>query len=117
MCCKGFIKRVAPFLLTFAVGLFIASFFVAIAAPNFQFRRGGFNRHREYDRQREAEFRQLREENSRLERELERQNIKNQSNYTYEREHRNSDYPLIRENQNFQPRIESDVPVQPRKAK
>lgn len=35
------IKRVFPFLLTFAAGLFIASFFVSIAAPNFNgFRRG-----------------------------------------------------------------------------
>jgi hypothetical protein len=59
------IKRVAPFVLTFAVGLFIASFFVTVAAPNFQFRRG-FNNHREYHRRIESENRQLREENNRL---------------------------------------------------
>jgi hypothetical protein len=59
------IKRVAPFVLTFAVGLFIASFFVTVAAPNFQFRRG-FNKHREYHRRIESENRQLREENNRL---------------------------------------------------
>lgn len=29
------IKRFAPFLLTFALGLLIASFFVSVAAPNF----------------------------------------------------------------------------------
>ena len=69
MCCKGFVKRVVPFFLTFAVGLFIASFFVSIAAPNFQFNRGRRN-HRQYDRRIESENQQLREENSRLKREL-----------------------------------------------
>src|SRR5438105_2180274 len=59
------VKRVAPFFLTFAVGLFIASFFVTVAAPNFQFRRG-FNRHRQMDRQMQLENQQLREENNRL---------------------------------------------------
>lgn len=59
------VKRVAPFFLTFAVGLFIASFFVTVAAPNFQFRRG-FNKHQQYHRRIEFENRQLREENSRL---------------------------------------------------
>ncbi|HVE56376.1 MAG TPA: hypothetical protein VNB22_06065 [Pyrinomonadaceae bacterium] len=59
------VNRVAPFFLTFAVGLFIASFFVTVAAPNFQFRRG-FNRHRQMDRQMQMENQQLREENNRL---------------------------------------------------
>ena len=59
------IKRVAPFVLTFAVGLFIASFFVTVAAPNFQFKRG-FSKHREYHRRIESENRKLREENIRL---------------------------------------------------
>jgi hypothetical protein len=31
----GFFKRIIPFVLTFAAGLFIASFFVSIAAPSF----------------------------------------------------------------------------------
>ena len=66
MCFKSVIKRVAPFLLTFAVGLFIASFFVTVAAPSFQFKRGGFKRHREYDRRIESENRRLQEENIRL---------------------------------------------------
>lgn len=119
MCCIGFIKRVAPFFLTLAVGLFIASFFVTIAAPNLRFRRGGFNRHQQYHQRMESEIRQLREDKRRLESELEKQKIKNQSDYTYEWENRDSNYPLIRENQNFQPRIENDVvvPVQPHKAK
>jgi hypothetical protein len=61
----SFVKRIAPFFLTFAVGLFIASFFVTVAAPNFQFRRG-FNRHQQYHRRIESENQQLREENNRL---------------------------------------------------
>lgn len=64
MCIKSVIKRIAPFFLTFAVGLFIASFFVSVAAPSFQFRRG-FN-HREMDRQMKFENQQLRDENESL---------------------------------------------------
>lgn len=71
MCCKGFIKRVIPFFLTFAVGLFIASFFVTIAAPRFEFKNRGWKKnHRQYDRQREAEIQRLREENMRLKNQL-----------------------------------------------
>jgi hypothetical protein len=69
MCCKGFFKRVAPFFLTFSLGLFIASFFVTIVAPSFQFKRG-FNRHREYHRKLEFENQRLREENSLLKRQV-----------------------------------------------
>lgn len=71
MCCQGFLKRVLPFFLTFAVGLFIASFFVTIAAPSFQFQNRGWKRnHRQYDRQREIEIERLREENMRLQNQL-----------------------------------------------
>ena len=67
MCCQGFVKRIVPFFLTFAVGLFIASFFVTIAAPSFQFTNRSWKRnHRQYDRQREIEIQRLREENMRL---------------------------------------------------
>ena len=52
MCCKGFFKRIVPFFLTFAVGLFIASFFVTIAAPNFQFRRNVWKTSSTYHRDR-----------------------------------------------------------------
>lgn len=69
MCSKSFVKRVVPFFLTFAVGLFIASFFVSIAAPNFQFNRG-FRRHQQYHRQMEFENQNLREENLRLKRQI-----------------------------------------------
>lgn len=67
MCCQGFLKRVVPFFLTFAAGLFIASFFVTIAAPTFQFKNRGWKaHHRQYDQQREAEIQRLRDENMRL---------------------------------------------------
>lgn len=59
------VKRVAPFFLTFAVGLFIASFFVTVAAPNFNFKRG-MSKHRQYHRRIESENQRLREENLRL---------------------------------------------------
>ena len=69
MCNKSFVKRIVPFFLTFAVGLFIASFFVTVAAPNFRFN-GGWRKHREYHRQMEFENQRLKEENFRLKREL-----------------------------------------------
>ncbi|MDQ6788982.1 MAG: hypothetical protein M3033_19435 [Acidobacteriota bacterium] len=57
-----------PFFLTFAVGLFIASFFVTVAAPSFQFpNRGERRRHQEYDRMREAEIQRLNEKIYQLE--------------------------------------------------
>jgi hypothetical protein len=78
MCCQGFLKRVLPFFLTFAVGLFIASFFVTIAAPTFQFQNRGWKRnHRQYDRQRELEIQRLREENMRLKNELSNNALEN----------------------------------------
>lgn len=60
------VKRVAPFVLTLAVGLFVASFFVTVAAPSFQFKRSGYHRHREYDRQREMRINALESERERL---------------------------------------------------
>lgn len=64
---KGFIKRILPFFATFAVGVFIASFFVSISAPNF--RRGGKCRH-DAERMR-MENEDLRNENLRLRNEME----------------------------------------------
>jgi len=73
MCCKGFVKRIVPFFLTFAAGLFIASFFVTIAAPSFQMPSHGWRRnHRQYDRQMELENQRLRDENLRLRNEAQR---------------------------------------------
>ncbi len=68
MCSKGFVKRIVPFFLTFAFGLLIASFFVSVALPRFQFPNRGFNRHRQYHQQMEFENQRLRDENSRLKR-------------------------------------------------
>ncbi len=67
---KGLFKRFIPFFLTFAVGLFIASFFVAITAPSFNFRRGGSHKFREIQRLR-TENRELRSDNIKLKRQLE----------------------------------------------
>lgn len=64
------LKRVAPFVLTLTVGLFIASFFVTVAAPKFEFKRSGFKRHKEYDRQREARLKELQKENDCLKRKM-----------------------------------------------
>src|SRR5436305_10286306 len=69
MCCKGLFKRLVPFFLTFAVGLFIASFFVSIAAPRFNFPGRGERRRYEMQQLR-MENDQLRGENLRLQDEL-----------------------------------------------
>ncbi|HXG83375.1 MAG TPA: hypothetical protein VNI84_05040 [Pyrinomonadaceae bacterium] len=83
MCNKGFFKRIVPFFLTFAVGLFIASFFVTVAAPSFQFNNRA-RRHREYHRTMEFENQRLREENFRLRRELsDKEDSSNLSSYGY----------------------------------
>ncbi len=93
MCCKGFLKKVVPFFLTFAVGLFIASLFVSVAAPSFSFKKRGWGKHREHQRQIKSENRELRLENSRLEqkiRELEQQKDLKQ---TFEWDDMNIDVP------------------------
>lgn len=59
----GIIKRVVPFFLTFAAGLFIASFFISIALPSFNTGRSG---RRHECRKMRMEMQQLREENQRL---------------------------------------------------
>ena len=64
MCYKGLIKRIVPFFLTFAAGLFIASFFVTIAAPSFNFRRGP-GRYGEMQRLR-SELNETKQENTEL---------------------------------------------------
>jgi cell shape-determining protein MreC len=69
MCCKGFLKRILPFFLTFAFGLLIASFFVSIT-PNFKFQKRGWSRHQQYHQRLESENQRLREENNLLKRQL-----------------------------------------------
>ncbi len=83
MCGKVFIKRVIPFFLTFAVGLFIASFFVTIAAPRFQFNRG-FRRHQQYDRMMELEKQHLNEENLRLKKQLAEIELQNSNDRNFD---------------------------------
>lgn len=67
----GIVKRVIPFFLTFAAGLFIASFFVSLSAPSFDgMRKNRSEKHRKHcEWKREVE--QLRLENSRLKKEFE----------------------------------------------
>jgi hypothetical protein len=64
---KEVFKRVFPFFATFAVGLFIASFFVSVALPKFE--RRNWKKHREYKRMK-FENEQLRKDNCRMRREL-----------------------------------------------
>ena len=67
---KGFLKRIIPFFLTFIAGLFIASFFVSVAAPNFNWRKG--RHHRMHDCKRvSVENDELRRNSARMKRELE----------------------------------------------
>ena len=66
----GLVKRFAPFFITFALGLFIASFFVTIGAPRF-----GFRRYREMRRCQEMES-NLRYENQLLQQQLQNQQVK-----------------------------------------
>ena len=65
----GFIKRFLPFAVTFAAGLFIASFFVTIGFPKF----GSRHRERRQNEMRELriEVEQLRKEKCDLRRQLE----------------------------------------------
>lgn len=63
----SFIKRFVPFLLAFGVGILVASFFISVAAPSFQFKREG--RYGRYYRMK-CENERLRRENLRLERRL-----------------------------------------------
>lgn len=69
---KGFLKRTLPFFLTFALGLLVASFFVTIAAPNFNFKKRNHRcrEFRENNRLR-MENESLRQNNESLKRQLE----------------------------------------------
>ncbi len=70
MCCMGLIKKVVPFFLTLAVGLFVASFFVSIPAPNFSISSRGWRRHQQFHQQMESDNQRLRDLNLRLEKAL-----------------------------------------------
>jgi hypothetical protein len=77
---KGFLKRVGPFFLTFALGLLVASFFVAVGAPNFnKFRRNGDGhrcRHYKENYRLRMENESLRQDNESLRRRLTETEIK-----------------------------------------
>lgn len=70
MCYTGLFKRIIPFVLTFAVGLFIASFFVSIAFPGERWRNS-----RRFNKVREIQ--QLRIENEELREKLRQSRIEN----------------------------------------
>jgi hypothetical protein len=61
----GLFKRVLPFFLTFAAGLFVASFFVSIT-PDFNWQNTRPSYRSRECRRMKAELRELREENHRL---------------------------------------------------
>jgi hypothetical protein len=65
----GVLKRVIPFFLTFAAGLFIASFFVTIAAPFEGVRKDRSHKWGKYNRLK-VENERLKRENCRLKKEL-----------------------------------------------
>ena len=65
---KCFTKRFFPFFVTFAAGLLVASFFVTISAPKFNFGKRGEGRYK--NRYYKNENERLRRENDRLRREL-----------------------------------------------
>ncbi len=70
MCSKGLFKRILPFFATFAVGLFIASFFVSISGPRFGLGERRMRRFEEMQRIR-VDNEELRNENLRLRNEME----------------------------------------------
>jgi hypothetical protein len=74
---KGFLKRALPFLLTFSLGLLVASFFVTIAAPSFNFKKRN-HRCREYreNYRLRMENESLRRSNDSLKRQLEVDELK-----------------------------------------
>lgn len=94
---KGLFKRILPFFATFAVGLFIASFFVDISAPRFG--RGRQMRH-EFQRM-QIENDQLRNENLRLWKEIESSGF------------RSSELPHINREEFLAPDVNLPVPTTP----
>lgn len=99
----GFIKRFVPFVVALTLGLFVASFFVTISAPDFKLKRERIRKHREYDRQREAEIQRLREENLRLKEELREEKLKNMSVFRQDEENRGVGILHVQENSEFVP--------------
>ena len=80
---KGIFKRFLPFLLTFAAGLFLASFFVSVALPTFE-RPQRSNRRFGECRRMQAENELLRNENERMRSQLEFHNMAEHPSMTLE---------------------------------
>jgi hypothetical protein len=74
---RGFLKRTLPFLLTFSLGLLVASFFVSVAAPSFNFKKRN-HRCREYreNNRLRTENQSLRMDNESLRRQLKENDLK-----------------------------------------
>lgn len=66
----AFLKRALPFFAALSIGIFIASFFVDLSQPRFNFRARGFERYKECQRMR-IELEELRNDNLRLRNQLE----------------------------------------------
>ena len=66
---SGFLKRALPFFATFAVALFITSFFVDLRGSRYNFRARGWERHKMMERMR-IENEQLKAENEELKRQI-----------------------------------------------
>lgn len=67
MCSTKFFSRTLPFIATFLVGVFVASFFVSFGRPSFNERR---HRHFQEDQRIRIENESLRDENIRLKQQL-----------------------------------------------
>lgn len=78
----GVLKRIVPFFLTFAAGLFIASFFINIASPSFNFPRRS-HKFREIHRLRD-ENRELRRMNDELRRQVEEARRESETRFAFE---------------------------------
>ncbi len=76
------LKRIVPFLLTFAVGLFIASFFVSVTSPSLNLPRRSY-KFREMQRLRQDNM-DLRRANDELRRQLEEVRRDQHSGFTFD---------------------------------
>jgi hypothetical protein len=65
MSSTGFIRRALPFFATFAVSIFIASFFVNVGFSRFAFEGRGWERHKRFERM-AADYDQMRQERDQL---------------------------------------------------
>lgn len=74
MSVKGLLKRVLPFAAAFGIGLFVASFFISVAAPSFSYGRN------EYRGRSCWKQKQMRQEKRRLREEMRQERLRNRYN-------------------------------------